>query len=226
MDYVRRRMKALSIVLLSASLAAALSGCPSAECSESEPCGEGFTCNAGVCVALPPDVGIVCPDNTATPNRLTNPGGEDGISGWTPHFASKITVASVDADVKCGKKAISFTANGPGEQHLWNDAKVNAGADETWCAQGWMRGTTTDGRLTVRRIAAGAGAGDDKSYSSPVKESEWTVVPPTKGLLKFTTSAAETLQLRVTMQFGEVGKTLTFDNIELWRSPDGSCTER
>lgn len=203
-------------------------GCPGPECSEARPCDAGFICGADArCVAeTAADGGPVpmggCPDTSQFPNVLENPGAESGTEGWYKAL-SNVSIGVVTDAAHCGSKALQITAHAAGEQHVWNEASVEAGPGETWCAQAFMRGgTATDGRLTVRRMPARI----DEDYSSPVTTTQWAMVPPTKGLLKFTTSGAETLNLRVTMQFAEPGQTLLVDDVQLWRSPTGSCTER
>lgn len=208
-------------------------GCPGPECSDSTPCSAGSVCDAsGRCIPSGSDGGDTgpagCADSTkpATPNLLQNPGAECGTEGWSKHALSDVTLAVATDAVHGGTRALQITANKAGEQHVWNGATVNAGAGETWCAQAWMRGgTATDGRLTVVR-----GTKDKQvifeSYSSPVTPSEWAMVPPTKGLMKFTTAGEETLNLRVTLQFAQPGHSLIVDDVHLWKSPSGACTER
>lgn len=205
-------------------------GCPGPECSEERPCDAGFICGADArCVAGTatdggPTQSDGCSDNSNPqfPNVLENPGAESGTEGWYKTL-SNVSIGTVTDGAHCGSNALQITAHASGEQHVWNAASVEAGPGETWCAQAFMRGgTATDGRLTVRRMPARI----DENYSSPVTTTQWAMVPPTKGLLKFTTAGPETLNLRVTMQFAQAGQTLLVDDVQLWRSPTGSCTER
>lgn len=210
-----------------------LSGCPGKECALDADCPGGYACSPeGACVSVTPDGGGGgggdCPDTSvpSAPNVLKNPGAECGTTGWFAPVNGKSSVEVETVNPHTGSKALKITATSAGDAFVWNDAEITTGANETWCAQAWMRGgTASDGRIGLRHLPVGGSTGIDEAYSSPVTQ-DWAVVPPSKGLLKFTTSEPETLQLRIILQQAQAGDTLIVDDVQLWKSAGGACTER
>lgn len=209
-----------------------LSGCPTAECSAAD---------ASVhCVDQLPDggdggagAGANCPDtsNADAPNLLANPGAECGTTGWfVPDVVGKGTIAVATEGAHAGANALVLTATGSGTDqsgpHVYNEQQVAAGPDETWCAKAFLRGgTAVNARLGIRHWAAGDTVLAEETYSIPLAP-QWAMIPPTAGLLKLTTTRAETLQLRVILHDAVAGASVLIDDAQLWKSASGSCSER
>ncbi|MGA9524210.1 MAG: hypothetical protein WBV82_22330 [Myxococcaceae bacterium] len=214
-------------LIVSAVLASSvLVGCPNPpECSVSEPCGEGRVCQEGACIAGEgaPDGGGTCRDtsNRAAPNVLENPGFECGIEGWDVLFEGQGKFTRETAVTRSGQGAARLTATSSGTTQFVQLAGTrDVVPGSVWCASAWMRGTASDGRLTIRRV----GSNQQQNAFTPVTNDEWS---RTSSPFKITIEPADTeLILFVAMPYPKAGDSLLVDDVALWQSKDGSCTER
>ncbi len=195
-----------------------LVGCPTPpECSVSEPCGEGKACQEGVCIAA----GNAVADGGVDPNVLDNPGFERGIDGWDVLFDAHGEFEQETTVTRSGQGAARLTATGSGTTqfvHLEGIRDVIPGS--VWCASAWMRGTASDGRLTIRRV----GSNQQQNAFTPVTNDAWS---RTSSPFKITIEPADTeLIFFVAMPYPKAGDYLLVDDVALWQSKDGSCAER
>ncbi|MFZ5468578.1 MAG: hypothetical protein ACOZIN_03995 [Myxococcota bacterium] len=182
--------------------------------------------DGGECTTLATDGGGICKgDGVASPpNLLDNPGFECGApSGW---FAQNGTLTAETAIVHGGAQAAKLTASAGSAASLWHEADaVQNPANRTYCARAWMRGTAANGRITVRKVATGGGV--DENFSSPLSNTSWTLVPPASyGPLKVVGSGEERFLLRIWIPSPNAGEVLWVDDVELWHSANGTCSER
>ena len=101
---------------------------------------------------------------------------------------------------------------------------MNPAPGSTWCAYAWMRGTTSDGRLTVLRDQ-----GDfvvDESFNTPVNNQEWSRAPNSFPMKITVGPSDKRLFFSVELQNPKAGEYLIVDDVALWQSKDGSCSER
>jgi hypothetical protein len=172
-------------------------------------CGGGGGADGGVC--------------SEAANLLVNGSFECGTSGWS---AIGGVLSAEAGNAKTGSSSARLEApSGGAAASLWYDADavLNPGT-KTYCTRAWMRGTAQNGRITVRKVASGAG--EDENFSSPVGP-DWTLVPPQSyGPLKVTGAGELKFLLRVWIPNPSPGDVLIVDDVQLWESPDGTCGER
>jgi hypothetical protein len=223
----RGGLAAAAATASAALLAAALAGCPGAQqCATSADCSAGQVCAQGRCQADGEQDAGVCREVGGTAgNLLDNPHFECGQPplGWSAQFG---TVAAITQDPHGGAQAARLTApNAAAVVSLWHDADAVAATNGgTYCARAWLRGSGVNGRLDVRRVLADGSGGDNISFSIPLERS-WSVVPPSQPL-KIESAGFGRLLVRVVIPSARAGDTLDVDDVALWASADGSCSER
>ncbi|MBX5481320.1 MAG: hypothetical protein IRZ16_05660 [Myxococcaceae bacterium] len=204
-------------------------GCSGAECSASTPCPEGQQCSAeGICVA---DTGPSCDDTSRpeAPNLISNPGFECGVADWQPYVGPAVVKISEEtSNPKSGSKAmrIQYTETAAKQSRVAAFGKeIPVTGGETICYRAFMRGTGRNGHIVVRESRPGGGF--DTSYSSPITLNDWVEVPPSVALRKITVGNDTTsVHVRFELRQPADQDTLIVDDVALWRSPDGSCSER
>lgn len=191
---------------------------PTQDCSESKPCGPGLVCVANACVA-----DGECGGDSG--NLLENPGFEcgDPPTGW---FTQGGDVSSRSEGPKSGSRLARLSApSGGAAASLWteDDAVVAPGKD-TYCARAWVRGTAAAGRITLRKVVPGGV--EDENYSTPLS-TDWVLLPPASyGPLKVVGNGEQKFLFRIWIPSPKAGDWMEIDDVELWRSTDGSCKDR
>lgn len=172
-----------------------------------------------------PDAGGCEGDGRLPENLLVNPGFECGaLVGWKGQYA---TLSDETEVVHGGQRAARLTEMGSlSATGLWSEADAVASpGTATYCVRAWLRGTAPNGRITVRKVLGGGVV--DENFSSPLSNTEWTLVPPAGyGPLKIVAQNEERFLLRLAAPSPQPGDVLLVDDVELWTSADGSCKDR
>lgn len=191
------------------------------ECETEPDCGPGMTCTENVCVPLTTGDGGGANCGGESWNLLQNGSFECGAEGWLKSFAN-FEIAPVTEGAKVGAQALRLTSTGSVSFHVSsNEVTVPAG---TVCARAWMRGTTNNGHLRVVWSAVDGTEGKIESFSSPVKVDEWVPFQATKALAVVLPKESK-VHVRVAAASESNGTWLEADDVRLWRSEDGSCSE-
>jgi hypothetical protein len=190
--------------------------------------GGGGECDGGTC---PPDAGFdggSCKGTDpagAPPNLLANPGFEcgDPPSGW---YAQNGQLTSESTGGHSGSKAARLTApTATVASNLWHETDVVvAPGTKTYCVNAWVRGSAANARITVRKVKAGFV--NDENFSIPLTP-EWQPIPPAAThALKVVGAGEDKFVLRIFIPDAKAGDYLLVDDVLLWESPGGNCTER
>lgn len=210
------------------ALPVGLLGCPSApECSADEPCTAGFECTAdGVCVGV--DAGPGAPSCSDTshpeaPNLVADPGFECGTGEWIVLPAASVGALTQETtNTKAGTGALRLEAMRSDQAVISAVSKpLTLAVGETICARAHFRGTAANGHLAIRRY----GSLTEESFSTPLAGNDWVIVPPSAPL-KFTTTTEQQIDLRLILRKPVTGEALVVDDVALWKSPNGTCSER
>jgi hypothetical protein len=220
-----------STLLAGAALASSLLvGCPNPpECSETVACADGLLCQEGACVASTGDGtggGGICRDTSkpSAPNVLDNPGFECGTQGWEVNVVRPGKLEHEAGMVRSGSGAAKLTVTNGVVELMQLAAVENPEPQSVWCAYAWMRGTTSDGRLTILRDQDGFVV--DESFNTPVVDNEWSRAPASFPLKITVGPQDKKLYLSVKIQNPKVGDYLIVDDVALWQSKGGDCSER
>lgn len=163
------------------------------------------------------DAGTGCQAMLDPPNLVQNGGFECGEAlEWAAQFGELALVGGAHS----GSKAVQVTATASGSAQLgYATAVVKPTSGKTYCVTAWVKGTATG--MKVEGITK---AGLSRAFSTPV-EANWVRAPPsTKLELDF--PAGDELFLRMSILNGTAGQTLIVDDVDVFESASGKCTER
>ncbi len=172
------------------------------------------------------DAGVM-PKNcgAVAPILVKNAGFECGAStpdAWQGVYGSFATAVG---EGRNGGNAAKGTFSGLGLRFAYAGDIVADAGTKVFCATAWVKGTAPFMRMNLIR--------DDlvEAFAAPVGAA-WERVPPTISL-KIANANSRRLQLFFEAQTGrtdglnaKAGDTLLVDDVEVWESPSGNCTER
>jgi hypothetical protein len=165
-----------------------------------------------------------CPDTQSPPNRLDNPGFECGLTGWDPALTGAALTVETSL-VHGGGKAARLTPGTGTKPSMWSNSKVTPVADRVYCMSAWARGKAATFRVDILAV----GSNTHNQFASPLTDT-WVRVPPvgfSQGAQSYQARAADTeLQFRVYLDTPAAGDYAIVDDVQVWESPNGSCTER
>ncbi len=185
-----------------------------------------LTCLAAACGPAPSgtDGGAgACDGPARTPANLVHNGTFECGGAAPAEWAAIYGTWSGSADAHGGTRAAQVTASGAGGRLASADAVyTNASSTpQTLCATAWMRTTAPNMRLVVMVDTGGGGV--ERAFASP-REATWVRLPPSTAL-DATVPPGARVYLRFETKDQAVGDTLIVDDVDLWASPDGRCSE-
>ena len=162
---------------------------------------------------------------TAPGNLVFNPSFECGTSGWVVPDVPPGGTFAESSEAHSGFKSVvlsSTRASGTMVVNLFSqNAPVNQVGERVFCARAWMKGSTSSGRLTLRKVKQSTVT--DVSFSTPIT-SDWTVVPPPDtGPLVVDGDGEDQILVRIAMLDAGVGDKLFVDDVLVFESADGGC---
>ncbi len=92
------------------------------------------------------------------------------------------------------------------------------------CASAFVRGTAT--AITMRLYLGPAGSAAGEQFDLPGPVASWTRVPPTVRVVSAMGQPGDVGFLVFVDKTQLPGATIEVDDLDVWRSDDGSCTER
>lgn len=160
--------------------------------------------------------------NPSVPNVAPNPGFEcgDPPTGWNGPLTGTISIGVG----RSGKAAKVASKTNAGEQVKITlasaDPVASAELSGTWCLSAWLRGTGTNGVIILRRDLGGGRMLDEPSFEPLTPEwkkfSHQASVPSTDARL-FVAAG---------MRAPKTGEYVEVDDVQVWKSPSGACSER
>ena len=160
--------------------------------------------------------------NPSVPNVAPNPGFECGEppTGWNGPLTGTLAVGAG----RSGKAGKVTSKTNAGEQVKITLASADPVSSMdlagTWCVSAWLRGTGMNGVVILRRDL-GAGSMLDEASFEPLttewkKFSHQATVPATDARL-FVAAG---------MRAPKTGEYVEVDDVQVWKSASGTCSER
>ena len=160
--------------------------------------------------------------NPSAPNVAPNPGFEcgDPPTGWNGPLTGTLGVSPG----RSGNAAkVSAKANSADQVKLTlatAEPVAVAPLAGTWCVSAWLRGTAANGVVILRRDLGGGSMVDEASFEPLAAEwkkfSHQAVIPASDTRLFFAAG----------MRGPQAGQYVEVDDVQVWKSASGSCTER
>ncbi|MDX2011507.1 MAG: hypothetical protein SFW67_15010 [Myxococcaceae bacterium] len=168
---------------------------------------------------LVPDAG----SSPSFPSNVAVNGTFDGPDALAS-FSTLDTVATIAlVDGRTGKALRFTTSAGPYGNRFGSTWKVLAPQAGTYCLTAWMKSTST--ATVLRLYGAPPGQARGNMFTMPGPLTTWTKVPPNVKL-DVAVQANDELFVEVTDFSSTPGTVIDLDDLDLWRSSDGSCTDQ
>ena len=192
--------------------------------SHSRPLLLGLSLLATACGPADPTEGSgTCTDGStpSAPNLAPNPGFEcgDPPSGWNGPLTGTLALGTG----RTGKAAkVSARANTADQVKITlatAEPVAVAPLDGTWCASAWMRGTAANAVVILRRDLGGGSMVDEASFE-PLT-TEWKKLSH-----QATVSGDARLYVAAGIRGPQAGQYVEVDDVQVWKSASGTCSER
>jgi hypothetical protein len=139
-------------------------------------------------------------------------------------FTTADTVATIAVvDGRTGKALRFTTSAGVFGSRFGSTWKVTATRAGTYCLTAWMKSTST--ATVLRLYGAPPGQARGNMFTMPGPLTVWTKVPPNVKL-DVAVQSGDELFVEVTDFSATPGTVIDLDDLDLWSSADGSCTEQ
>jgi hypothetical protein len=169
-----------------------------------------------------PDAGAVCRNAAKTPPNLA-PNAEFECPGptFTPVGASGRVERGTG---RSGAGLRLTTAAGLSNNSFASEWKLVAPANATYCLTAWLKSTSTATVLRLQRNQPPSGQGLNQDFTSPGPLAAWTKAPPNVKL-DLAVTAGEEVTVSVLDRTETAGTVIDLDDLDLWVSGDGRCSE-
>lgn len=168
---------------------------------------------------------VVVPDAGSGPTLTGNVAINGSFEGpdAVRSFSTLDTVATIAVvDGRAGKALRFTTSAGVYGNRFGSTWKVVAPQAGTYCLTAWMKSTST--ATVLRLYGAPPGQARGNMFTMPGPLTVWTKVPPNVKL-DVTVQARDELFVEVTDFSSTPGTVIDLDDLDLWVSADGRCSE-
>jgi len=166
--------------------------------------------------------GGTCEDatNPSAPNVAPNPGFECGTppEGWNAPLLGTLEV-SAGRSGNAAKVTAKTTTQGV-VSLTSTDPVATQPLNGTWCISAWLKGTAENAVIILRRDQGG-GRLLDASFFQPLTGT-WTKISNAAQL----DGTDVNLYVAAGMRAAQKGQVVEVDDVQVWKSPSGRCTER
>jgi hypothetical protein len=183
---------------------------------------DGGTPDAG----QPGDSGVVdagnprCLDSASRPDNLAINPGFECETGWA---ASVGQLSAVADEPHGGQRAARLITNSAGDGRFASITEVETAATAgTYCIMTWARGTAPGMKLEVITTPSNVVSSTVGFITDP---GTWSRIPPSTNLA-ISASKGDHLYVIIRTNGADAGDVLYVDDVDLWKSNDGTCTSR
>ncbi|MBL8920205.1 MAG: hypothetical protein JNJ54_15165 [Myxococcaceae bacterium] len=173
-----------------------------------------------------PDAGIdagLCGSSTVAPPNLAADG--DFECGAAPPFQSSGGGGQVDFVPGRSGRALRFTVV-PGllNNEFVSTWRLQVRRGGVYCARAFVRGTAS--AVSLRFYLGPPGSAVGQMFDMPGPWGSWSRLPPTLAAVQVNAQVGDEGLLVFSDTSHTTGATIEVDDVDVWRSDDGSCRER
>lgn len=176
--------------------------------------------DAGTTVVI--DAGVSCPGSNLRPANLVVNGDFECTGGPAFKALGQGQVSATLGRTGQGQRlTVGAGLYGNEFSTTWHHRIERTG---TYCVRAFVRGSAST--ITLRIYAGAGGAAIGHMFMQPGPLTSWQRLPPTLPALSFMANADDDVFFSLSDPSGTVGSTIEVDDLDLFRSEDGTCRDR